>query len=84
MIPASLFFNLYFIYKTSLNAFAQDKILFWVSAAAALVNLAINVLFLQKYGIYAAAVSSLISYFVLAMLTYYFERKEYDKRLNEA
>lgn len=41
------------------------------TTVAALINLAINFLFIRKYGIYAASVSTLISYFVLAVYRLY-------------
>ena len=42
---------------------------------SALINLFLNMLFIPIYGIIAAAITTLIAYFILFSLTVYFSRK---------
>lgn len=82
MLPATLFFNFYFIFKTCLNAYNKDTILLKIGILAALVNFLINLIFIKEYGIHVAAISSLLSYLILALGTWIYERKAYHEFQN--
>lgn len=75
MLGAVLALNVYLIYRFYLNAWNMDKTLLWIILLAALVNLAINFYGIPKYGIITASISSLVSYTILAGLTFFTARK---------
>ena len=75
----ALFSGLYgAIFAWILIVAKRTRLIFVLVSFSALINLFLNILFIPVYGIIAAAITTLIAYFILFSLTTYFSR-EYIK-----
>ena len=71
----TLFFGLYgCIFIFILIVEKRTKLIFALVSLSAMINLFLNILFIPVYGITAAAITTLIAYFILIALTVYFSR----------
>lgn len=79
IIPFILFSSFFiFLYSISVNLeyyYQSTKIIAVNTMIAALVNITLNMLFIPKYGIIAAASTTLIAYFVSFIIHYFAARK---------
>lgn len=68
-----VFFNLSLWYKLI------DKTMYgaWFSIVGAIITLAINVIFVPKYGYMASAWAAFVCYFVMMLLSYFFGQKHF-------
>jgi len=72
----ALFFGLYgAIFAWILIVAKRTRLIFILVSFSALINLFLNILFIPVYGIIAAAITTLIAYFILFSLTVYFSQK---------
>ena len=72
----ALFYGLYgAIFAWVLIVAKRTRLIFVLVSFSAIMNLFLNILFIPVYGIIAAAITTLISYFILFSLTTYFSRK---------
>lgn len=60
----------------------KTKIIAIIWAIAAFINLGLNIIFIPKFGIIAAAIITLISYFCALILMCYFSFKEFKFRID--
>jgi O-antigen/teichoic acid export membrane protein len=75
----ALFYGLYgSIFAYPLYIAKRTKLIFVLVSSSAVINLFLNILLIPVYGIIAAAITTLIAYFILLSLTVYFSR-EYIK-----
>lgn len=59
-------------FSSILIALKESKFIYKTTLIAAIVNVILNILFMKKFGIYTAVLSTLISNFILAQLRYKF------------
>jgi O-antigen/teichoic acid export membrane protein len=72
----TLFYGLYgSIFAWIFAVAKRTKLVFVLVSFSALINLILNIIFIPSYGIIAAAITTLIAYFILFALTIYFSRK---------
>ena len=72
----ALFFGLYgAIFAWILIVAKRTRLIFILVSFSALINLFLNILFIPVYGIIAAAITTLIAYFILFSMTFYFSQK---------
>jgi O-antigen/teichoic acid export membrane protein len=70
------FFSLYgSIFTWILYLVKRTKLIMTISLISAAINIILNIYFIPIYGIVAAAMSTLFSYLILFILTFYFSRK---------
>jgi len=77
ILMANLFLGIY--YTLSLWYKLTDKTYYgaYFAIIGAVINLTINILFIPKYGYMASAISVLICFFVMMVLSYYIGQKHY-------
>ncbi|MBK5203157.1 MAG: polysaccharide biosynthesis C-terminal domain-containing protein [Prolixibacteraceae bacterium] len=77
ILMANLFLGIY--YTLSLWYKLTDKTYFgaYFAIIGAVINLTINILFIPKYGYMASAISVLICFFIMMVLSYYIGQKHY-------
>ena len=73
-----MFQGLYFFAVSPLFQFKKTKLLLFLTAASALVNIVLNFIFIPKYGIYGAAYATVISFFFQSALVYFIGKKLFD------
>jgi O-antigen/teichoic acid export membrane protein len=72
----ALFFGLYgAIFAWILIVAKRTRLIFVLVSFSAMINLILNIFFIPVYGILAAAITTLIAYFILFLLTSYFSQK---------
>jgi O-antigen/teichoic acid export membrane protein len=72
----TLFFGLYgCIFIFILIVAKRTRLIFVLVSFSAMINLFLNILFIPVYGIIAAAITTLIAYFILFSMTFYFSRE---------
>ena len=72
----ALFSGLYSaIFAWILIVAKRTRLIFILVSFSALINLFLNILFIPVYGILAAAITTLIAYFILFSMTVYFSRE---------
>jgi O-antigen/teichoic acid export membrane protein len=72
----ALFSGLYgAIFAWILIVAKRTRLIFVLVSFSAIINLFLNILFIPVYGILAAAITTLIAYFILLLLTVHFSRK---------
>ena len=73
-IPVLLLGNIFSVISTLVGSilvvYKQTKTIARTTFVAAIINIVINILFVKKFGLYAAAISTLISYFVIGIYRY--------------
>ncbi|MCH2216155.1 MAG: oligosaccharide flippase family protein [Flavobacteriales bacterium] len=67
-------FNNYFCYVFLLNK--RTKYHAWVTVSGVLINIALNFIFIKKYGIYGAVAATGISYLFMAIMSYRFASRQ--------
>lgn len=82
LLVASLFNVIVGLYSAIYIAKKETKELAKSSALVAIINIIVNILFIKKIGLYAAALSTLISYIVLMLIRYFDVKKYIDIKLN--
>ncbi|PIQ77091.1 hypothetical protein COV82_06220 [Candidatus Peregrinibacteria bacterium CG11_big_fil_rev_8_21_14_0_20_46_8] len=82
LLPAIFFFSLETIISQNLGALGFPLYIIYIWCATAVINILLNFLFIPEYGIIAAAVSSLVSYFFVYVLMTYFFLKENKLRFS--
>ena len=65
LLLATYFSNMSGFYGGIFTAYKDTKIMGTTTVAAAIINLSVNLLMIRKFGIYAAAVSTLVANFVV-------------------
>jgi len=75
LASAYIFRGLYCFAAGSLFHKERTQFIPVISFSAAIVNVIINIIFIPKFGIFAAAWSTVVSYGVTFALSYYFSRK---------
>ena len=65
LLLATYFSNMSGFYGGIFTAYKDTKIMGTTTVAAAVINLSVNLLMIRKFGIYAAAVSTLVANFVV-------------------
>ena len=68
MLIANIFLNLSFVPHYILYAAQRDKIIAYSTAIASLVNIFLNILLIKKLGILGAAISTLVSFIIIAAI----------------
>ena len=72
----TLFYGLYgSIFAWIFAVAKRTRLIFVLVSFSAVINLILNIIFIPSYGIIAAAITTLIAYFILIALTVYFSRK---------
>jgi O-antigen/teichoic acid export membrane protein len=75
LASAYIFRGLYCFATNGIFFSEKTRVVPIITITAALVNIALNLIFIPKYGIFAAAWSTVISYFVTFVLAYCFSKK---------
>lgn len=78
-----LMFAMYFdclgkFYSGVFTAFKETKVMATTTVVAAIVNVAVNIIFISKWGLYAAAISTLVADFIMVEM-----RRSYIKKFVE-
>ncbi len=81
MITALAFAFLNALFGYVLVAFKKQYIMIIINGAALLFNIITNIIFIPLYGIYAAAVTTVITELLVLILGYYFARKQVSFRV---
>jgi O-antigen/teichoic acid export membrane protein len=71
------FYGMYFVLSAGLNITRRTYYFPFIVGFAAVLNVVLNLLLIPRYRMMAAACSTLISYFMLAILTYFFSQRFY-------
>ena len=83
ILMIAIFFN---VMSSTFSAFfialKKTEEMMWSTIASAIINVLINLLFIKKFGLYAASVSTLVAYFVMAVYRYARIRKYVNFRLS--
>lgn len=74
---AYIFRGLYCFSANSIFFVEKTKVIPIITVTAALINIAFNLILIPKYGIYAAAWTTVISYLITFILAYLFSKKYY-------
>lgn len=53
----------------------QQRKIFWITAAGAVINIILNLILIPRFSLYGAAISTVITYFVILVLFIYFTIK---------
>jgi len=74
---AYIFFGLYYI--VDIGILLKVKTIYYaiITSIGAIINIGLNILFIPKYGMMAAAVNTVIAYFILFLLMYWISGKMY-------
>lgn len=64
------FYGVYYVFKSGLDVKRKTWLISIYTTAAALINVALNLLLIPRYGAMGAAVSTLFAYIVLATIAY--------------
>lgn len=75
LASAYIFRGLYCFSVNSVFFCEKTKFIPIITIFAGILNIALNIIFIPRYGIFAAAWNSVISYFITFILAYYFSRK---------
>ena len=75
MVTTTLVFNTFLIYKNSLQADKQDTLILIIAILGAIFNLFINLLFIEKIGLYAPVLSTIGSYGIMTTLSLIYGKK---------
>lgn len=75
---AYVFRGLYCFATNGIFYVEKTKVMPIITITAALLNIILNLLFIPRFGIYAAAWNTVISYFITFILAYYFSEKYYS------
>jgi O-antigen/teichoic acid export membrane protein len=75
---------LIFIYLSTIMGYMiasadKQKIFAWIGGIGALINIILNIILIPKYSLYGAAIATLITYFIMGVLMYFYIRKEFFK-----
>ena len=63
------------IFNLAIYQEKKTMFLMYINIAAAFINIGLNFLLISNYGIYGAAWATVITYFVLMLLSYYYAKK---------
>lgn len=75
LASAYIFRGLYCFSVNSVFFCEKTKFIPIITISAAMINIALNIIFIPKYGIFAAAWNSVISYFITFVLAYCFSKR---------
>ena len=75
---ANMFLSFGLFYGVGYNCSKKTKSAFSTTIISSIINLSINIIFVKYWGIYAAAISTLISYFILWILRIFTTRKFFE------
>ncbi|MCT4665373.1 MAG: polysaccharide biosynthesis C-terminal domain-containing protein [Flavobacteriales bacterium] len=76
IIAVAYLFQSYFqLHSQIINNTSKAKVIAYISVLGSIINIAINVIFLKKYGIMVACYSTLISFLIMWLLNWYFSGK---------
>ncbi len=81
VLPLSLgylFYGHFVVFSNTLLASGRTHLIASAVVFAAAANVAMNLVLIPQIGIYGAAVATVLSYFLLAMVTAFLSRREYD------
>ena len=74
LILANLILNISLIPHYILYVKKKDKLIMKITVAGAIFNLIFNYIFIQIWGLTGIAISSVISFFIIFVLKFYFRR----------
>ncbi len=74
---AYIFRGLYCFSVNGIFFLERTKLIPVITISAALVNVILNMIFIPKFGVYAAAWNNVLAYFVTFILAFYFSEKYY-------
>lgn len=75
LTTAYIFRGLYCFSANGIFYIEKTKLIPVITISAALINVMLNMIFIPKFGIYAAAWNTVISYFITFVLSFYFSQK---------
>ena len=84
IILGYFFQGVYFFAVSPIFQFKKTKVLPFLTGAAALLNIALNFLFIPRFGIYGAAYATLISFCFQSVFVYFMGRKLYNPQFELA
>lgn len=70
LVLANVFLNISLFYHFLLYSYKKDKAILMPTIYAALLNIGLNFIFIPRFGVIAAAYSTLISFFLIFILKY--------------
>ena len=68
VLVANIIFNISLLYHFLLYAYKKDKLIFRPTLYACIINIVLNVIFIPRFGIVAAALSTLVSFAVILIM----------------
>ncbi len=77
ILSAYLFYGLYVNFTVGIFIVKKTRLMFLFTGAAAIVNIIFNYTFLPVWGIMGAAIATLISYFIMAVLLFWANQRIY-------
>lgn len=77
IVPSVILYGFYNILNVGINIRKKTKITPLIVCIAAIVNLVLNYLLIPKYGMLGAAISTFLSFFIMAVAAYYFNNNIY-------
>lgn len=78
----SMFYTLFVVFSNSLIAVDKPVSNTKITVFISILNLVLNILFIPQYGIVAAALSTLLAYFIGTVLAFYALRKRVQVRMD--
>ncbi len=78
---AHIIFSFFYHFNIGIMVEKKTKYFAYINVVNAIVNLALNFILIQKYGIWGAGFSTLISYLLRTSLCYYFSNKLHKIRV---
>ncbi|MCP4520541.1 MAG: oligosaccharide flippase family protein [Cytophagales bacterium] len=76
LLGTTFIFNTYLIYKSSLQAYKLDNVVLSSSILGAIFNFVFNFVYIGRLGLYAPAISTIISYLLMTVILITYERKQ--------
>jgi O-antigen/teichoic acid export membrane protein len=80
IIMGNFFHGIYFFAVSPIFQFKKTKFLPFLTGAAAMVNIGLNLLFIPRFGIVGAAYATLLSFTFQAVLVYVIGRRLFDPK----
>jgi len=78
VVVSIVFYGMEQIFGVSLWIFKRRRIFFIAFVCAAVTNFTLNIIFVPRYGVIAAAVTTLIAYIILTVITGYSSRRHFS------
>ncbi len=81
LVLSVYFGSYYYLFSLTIFYFKKTKLLPVITGTSAIINIILNILFIPYYGIFGAAVATIISHFWVSLISYIVSRKIFKVQL---